>query len=121
MRERAIIESPADFQTWLTAQQLPAATPPAGAAADGAQLFQTRGCAACHTIVGTPAQGKIGPNLTHVASRGTLAGSVLENNAQDLRRWLKDPPGVKPGSIMPNLGLTDPELNVLVAYLQSLK
>jgi cytochrome c oxidase subunit 2 len=121
MRERAIIQSQADFQTWLTSQQQPAAQPGGGDAAQGAQLFQTRGCAACHTIAGTPAQGKVGPNLTHFASRGTLAGSVLENNAQDLRRWLKDPPGIKPGSIMPNLNLTDQELTVLAAYLQSLK
>jgi cytochrome c oxidase subunit 2 len=121
MRERAIIQSPSDFQTWLTAQQQPATTPPAGDAAQGAQVFQTRGCAACHTITGTSAQGKVGPNLTHFGSRGTLAGSILTNNPQDLRRWLKDPPGIKPGSIMPNLNLNDHELEVLVAYLQSLK
>ena len=121
MRERAIVQSPNDFQAWLTAQQQPAAQPAGGPAAEGAQLLQTRGCAACHTVDGTPAQGKVGPNLTHVASRGTIAGSVLENNAEDLRRWLKDPPAVKPGSVMPNLGLNDHELDVLVAYLQSLK
>ncbi len=121
MRERAIIQSPADFQAWLTAQQAPAATPTDPTAAEGAQLFQTRGCAACHTINGTPAQGQVGPNLTHVASRGVIAGSVLENNADSLRTWLKDPPAVKPGSVMPNLGLNDHELDVLVAYLQSLK
>ena len=86
-----------------------------------AQLFQTRGCTACHTINGTPAAGKIGPNLTHFASRGTLAGSILDNNADNLRKWLKDPPAAKPGSIMPNLGLNDHEFDVLVAYLQSLK
>ena len=120
MRERAIIQSPADFQAWLTAQQAPAVTPTDPTAAEGAQLFQTRGCAACHTINGTPAQAKVGPNLTHVASRGVIAGSVLENNADNLRTWLKDPPAVKPGSVMPNLGLTDHELDVLVAYLQSL-
>jgi cytochrome c oxidase subunit 2 len=121
MRERAIIQSQADFQSWLTSQQAPAVQPTDANAAEGAQLFQTRACAGCHTITGTPAQGKVGPNLTHFASRGTLAGSILENNAQDLRRWLKDPPAVKPGSIMPNLGLNDGEITVLVAYLQSLK
>jgi cytochrome c oxidase subunit II len=90
-------------------------------AAEGAQLFQTRGCTACHTITGTPAQGKVGPNLTHFASRGTFAGSIFENTDQNVRAWLKDPPTEKPGSIMPNLGLNDHELDVLVAYLQSLK
>jgi cytochrome c oxidase subunit 2 len=121
MRERAIIQSPADFQAWLTAQQASATTPTDPTAAEGAQLFQTRGCAACHTINGTPAQGTVGPNLTHLASRGVIAGSILENNADDLRKWLADPPGVKPGSIMPNLNLNDHELDVLVAYLQSLQ
>lgn len=121
MRERAVIESPSDFQAWLTSQQQPAAQPTDPTAAEGGQLFQTRGCAACHTIAGTPAQGKVGPNLTHVASRGVIAGSILQNTPQELRAWLKDPPGIKPGSIMPNLGLNDHELDVLVAYLQSLQ
>jgi cytochrome c oxidase subunit 2 len=121
MRERAIIQSDSDFQSWLTTQQAPAVPPTDATAAEGGQLFQTRGCAACHAINGTPAQGKIGPNLTHVASRGVIAGAILANNTQDLRTWLKDPPAVKPGSIMPNLGLNDHELDVLVAYLQSLK
>jgi cytochrome c oxidase subunit II len=121
MREKAIIQSPSDFQAWLSSQQGPPVTPTDPTAAEGGQLFQTRGCAACHTINGTPAQGKVGPNLTHVASRGVIAGAVLPNTAEGLRVWLKDPPGVKPGSIMPNLGLNDHELDVLVAYLESLK
>jgi cytochrome c oxidase subunit 2 len=121
MRERAIIESPADFQTWLTAQQQPALQPTAPDAVEGAQTFQTRGCSGCHTITGTPAQARVGPNLTHFASRGTLAGSIFDSTTANLRLWLKDPPAVKPGSIMPNLGLNDHELDVLVAYLQSLK
>jgi cytochrome c oxidase subunit 2 len=121
MREIAIVQSPADFQAWLTSQQAPAVTPTDPTAAEGAQLFQTRGCSACHTINGTPAAGKVGPNLTHVASRSVIAGSILDNNADNLRKWLADPPGVKPGSVMPNLGLNDHELDVLVAYLQSLQ
>jgi cytochrome c oxidase subunit 2 len=121
MRERAIVQTPQDFQTWLASQQAPAVTPTDPTAMEGGQLFQTRGCAACHTINGTPAQGTIGPNLTHLASRGVIAGSILDNTAQDLRTWLHDPPAVKPGSIMPNLGLNDHELDVLVAYLQSLQ
>jgi cytochrome c oxidase subunit 2 len=121
MRERAIIQSPEDFQAWIVAQQQPAATPAEGDATEGSALFQSRGCAGCHTISGTAAQGNVGPNLTHFASRGTMAGSIMENNAQNIHTWLKDPPAVKPGAIMPNLGLNDHELQVLVAYLQSLK
>jgi cytochrome c oxidase subunit II len=120
MRERAIIQSPSDFQAWLDSQRAPAVAPSDPTAAEGGRLFQTRGCAACHTIDGTPAQGKVGPNLTHVGSRHVIAGSILQNTPAELRTWLKDPPAVKPGSIMPNLGLNDHELDVLVAYLQSL-
>jgi cytochrome c oxidase subunit II len=122
MRERAIIETQAAFDSWIAAQQQPAVTPPAdSAAAQGAQLFQQKGCAGCHTIQGTGAQGAVGPNLTHFASRGTFAGSIFDRTDDNLRRWLKDPPKEKPGSIMPNLGLNDQETNALVAYLQSLR
>ncbi|MGI9146265.1 MAG: c-type cytochrome [Chloroflexota bacterium] len=121
MRERAIIQTQDDFQSWFTIQQQPAVQPTAPDAAEGAQLFQTRGCAGCHTINDTPAQAKVGPNLTHFATRTTLAGSVLDRTPANVRLWLKDPPAVKPGSIMPNLGLNDHELDVLVAYLQSMQ
>jgi cytochrome c oxidase subunit II len=121
MRERAIIQQPGEFESWLAAQQQPAVQPSEGPAAEGAQVFQQKGCAGCHTIQGTSAAGAVGPNLTHFASRGVLAGSVFERTDDNLRRWLKDPPKEKPGSIMPNLGLNDHELDVLVAYLQSLK
>jgi len=121
MRDRAIIQPPADFDAWLTAEQQPPVQPTDAVAAEGAQLFQMTTCPACHTINGTPAQGKIGPNLTHFASRGTFAGSIFENNADNIRLWLKDPPAVKPGSLMPNYHLTDHQLDVLVAYLQALQ
>ena len=122
MRERAIIQTQADFDSWITAQQQPAAPPPPGPPTDGAQVFLQKGCTSCHTIQGVlAAQGKVGPNLTHFASRGTFAGSLFANNTQDLHAWLKDPPKAKPGSIMPNLGLNDQEIDALIAYLQSLK
>lgn len=122
MRMRGMVDSQQEFDAWVAAQKAPAATPPAGSDAEkGAQLFQTRGCASCHTIRGTPAAATVGPELTHVGSRTTIAGGVLENNAANLRTWIHDPSAVKPGALMPNLGLSDDELNVLVAYLQSLK
>jgi len=122
MRERAIIQTQAEFDAWLAAQKQPAAAPADGPATEGSQVFVQKGCIGCHAIQGVPsAQGKVGPNLTHFASRGTFAGSLFENTTADLRRWLKDPPKEKPGSVMPNLGLNDHEIDVLVAYLQSLK
>jgi cytochrome c oxidase subunit II len=121
MRMKAFVQTQADFDAWVAAQQQPAATPPPGSDAEkGMQLFATSACVGCHTINGTPFQGKTGPNLTHLASRTTIAGSVLPNTTEGLHAWLQDPPAVKPGSIMPNLNLNDEQIRLLTAYLQSL-
>jgi cytochrome c oxidase subunit 2 len=89
----------------------------------GAQLIQQKGCGGCHTIPGIPgANGTVGPNLGGVASRPTLAGGVVPNNGpDDIKRWIMNPPALKPGTIMPNLGLTDQEATNIVAYLETLK
>lgn len=88
----------------------------------GRALFVSKGCVACHTVQGVPgATGKVGPELTGVASRPTIAGGVLETTPDNLKRWLKNPPGVKPGTAMPNLGLSDEEVDNLVAFLLTLK
>jgi len=121
MRERAVVQTEAEFDAWLAAQRQPAAAPTTPEAIEGAQVFQQKGCGGCHALAGTPNQGNIGPNLTHYASRRTLAGAMFDNTVDNLRSWLRDPPGVKPGSLMPNLGLNDREIDVLVAYLQSLR
>jgi cytochrome c oxidase subunit 2 len=92
-----------------------------GNAARGAQLFQRSACIACHTIRGTNAQGKLGPDLTHVASRTRIAAELLPNTPEALARWLADPPAVKPGAKMPKLNLPDDQIADLVAYLRSLE
>src|SRR5947199_148123 len=91
--------------------------------ADGAALIQQKGCGACHTIAGIPgATGNIGPNLAGVASRNRIAaGAVPNNGPDDLKRWIMNPPALKPGTAMPNLGLTDDEATKIVAYLETLK
>src|SRR6266851_1448390 len=107
----------------------PAAAPaapaqPAGASpADGAALIQQKGCGACHTIPGIPgATGNIGPNLAGVASRNRIAAGAVPNNGPDaLKKWIMNPPALKPGTAMPNLGLTDDEATKIVAYLETLK
>jgi len=115
MRLRAVAQSPAAFAAWVRAQQQPAAAP--------IDLFNTKGCVGCHTI--NSGQGntgaRVGPNLTHLQSRTTFAGSIFEMNDENLRKWLANPPGRKPGSIMPNLHLTPDEINRLVTYLETLK
>jgi cytochrome c oxidase subunit 2 len=122
MRMRGIVQTPEDFAAWVRQQQAPAATPPANTpAAQGAQLFTQKGCAGCHTINGTSAAGKTAPDLTHFGSRLTVAAGIMDNNTANVKRWLADPPTVKPGSLMPNLGLNGAELDALAAYLEFLK
>ena len=120
MRLQVIVETPEQFQTWVKGQQaaVPAMT---GDAATGEQVFLNGPCVGCHTIDGTKAQGKVGPNLTHFASRSVFAGAVLDNTPQNVAQWLADPQKVKPGNLMPNLHLPQNQIDELVAFLESLK
>jgi cytochrome c oxidase subunit 2 len=120
MRLRVIAMSKPDFDTWLSDQQQPAQSPSDSAAAAGEKLFMEGVCINCHAIEGTDAQARVGPDLTHFASRKTFAGAIFDNNEANLRRWLADPPGVKPGSLMPNYELPPADIESLIAYLQSL-
>jgi cytochrome c oxidase subunit 2 len=89
--------------------------------AAGALLFDRIGCGNCHQIRGTGADGLVGPDLTHVASRRTLAAGTIPNDPAHLRAWLRDPQRIKPGSHMPRLPLSPHDLDALVTYLESLK
>lgn len=121
MRLRAMVQTPQDFQAWVDNQRLAATAPAPGTpAADGLVLFTSKGCSGCHTVEGV-SSGKVGPNLTHLSSRTTFAGSMFDLNAGNLRTWLQNPPGVKPGSKMPNLNLSGDEITKLIAYLETLK
>ena len=96
---------------------------PGSPAAEGAQIIATKPCVGCHTIPGIPgANGQVGPNLAGVASRTKIAGGVVANNGpDDLKKWILNPPAVKPGTAMPNVGLTDDEATRIVAFLETLK
>jgi len=121
MRLRAFADSQSDFDKWVAAQKAPPATPATGTpAGDGFALFSVKGCIGCHTVNGV-STGMVGPNLTHVFSRSAFAGDTFDMTPGNLAMWLHDPPGVKPGSKMPNLGLSPSEISNLVAYLQTLK
>lgn len=121
MRFRVIAQDPADFEQWVRGQRRPAAEPTGKLAREGANLFQTVGCAACHTIAGTAAQGKVGPHLTHLASRTTFAGATYDRTPENLARWLDNPDALKPGAKMPDLGLSEEQIRALVAYLETLR
>ena len=111
-----------DFARWLAHQRTPA-RPPAGAlAARGRELFLANGCGACHTVRGTPADGVVGPDLTHVGSRVSLGAGILPNEPDDFRRWVARTDDVKPGVHMPAFGMLPPEdVRALAAYLDGLE
>jgi cytochrome c oxidase subunit 2 len=112
----------AAFDAWLANEAAPAVEPTDSAVAIGRTLVTKGACAGCHTIKGVETmRGVTGPNLTHFGRRRTLAGGIRENNAQELAAWLRDPPAVKPGSLMPDLNLKEEEIPYIVAYLQSLQ
>jgi cytochrome c oxidase subunit 2 len=121
MRMTLVVSTPDQFEAWVAGQkQGPLVPDSTSLAARGRQIFMSSACVACHTINGISA-GVIGPNLTHVASRGMIAGGIYENNPDNLRAWITNPPSRKPGSLMPNLGLPPDQVTALVAYLTSLK
>lgn len=119
MRMRVKIDTPQEFRAWIASQKKPADT---RMTAPGFQLFMRTGCIACHTISfpGSPARADIGPNLTHVASRTTIAGATLQNTQDQMAHWIQMPDQVKPGSKMPNLGLSHAKAEQLAAFLQTL-
>jgi cytochrome c oxidase subunit 2 len=88
----------------------------------GRELFFSLACVGCHTIDKTTAVGKIGPNLTHLMSKKSIAGGALSPvNEENLTRWVSNPPAVKPGTLMPNLGLSQQQVHDIVLFLQTLK
>jgi cytochrome c oxidase subunit 2 len=117
MRILVVAEPRAEFDRWLAAQ----ATPASGQAGRGLEVVRSAVCSSCHVVRGQVSGSPIGPDLTHVASRATLAGGVLANTADALRSWIADPQRYKPGALMPKVPLSAADLDAVVAYLGSLK
>ena len=92
---RVIVESPEDFQKWVAAQKNPAVH--SDNVAHGREVFETNACVNCHTVAGTNAHGKFGPDLTHLMSRETIASGAATNTRENLRAWVKNPDDIKPG------------------------
>ncbi len=114
-------DPPAQFETWQQSQRAAAAQPADASAQRGKAVFEAAPCAMCHSIQGTLAQGRHAPDLTHLASRQTLAAGTLPNNAQALGAWITDPQIYKPGTNMPKIPMSQQDLEAIVAYLGSLK
>lgn len=117
MRVLVVAEPRADFERWLAAQTAPAS----GTAGRGLDVIRSAVCSSCHVAQGQIAGTAIGPDLSHVGSRATLAGGVLANTDDGMRAWIGDPQRYKPGALMPKVPLSPADLDAVVAYLRSLK
>ena len=116
-----IVDTPQRFRAWLASQATPARAPATPQQQAGRRLFMGNSCASCHAIAGTPAHGTVGPDLTHLASRASLAALTIPNDARHLLDWISDPQHIKPGVKMPGLALSPSEFRSIRDYLMSLK
>src|ERR1700728_989229 len=115
---RVSVDGPEDSASWVHAQQKPAAED-AGAIA-GRRVFERNACMNCHAVGGTSADGRFGPDLTHLMSRATIAAGAAENPPTNLRLWIQNPSAIKPGSLMPAMKLSDADLDAVVNYMETL-
>ena len=107
------------FAAWVAHQRQPAIKNPEAAA--GEAVFEHNACISCHTVSGTVATGRFGPDLTHVASRDTIASGSVLNTPANIRSFVDNPAHFKPGALMPAMHLNDRDLDLVTAYLTSLK
>jgi cytochrome c oxidase subunit II len=116
---RVYVDSKEEFEQWARAQNTDAAS--ASTVEEGRRIFASTGCINCHAVRGTVANGRFGPDLTHLMSRDTIAAGIVANNPDTLRKWIQDPDSMKEGSLMPAMKLTDGDLDAVVAYLVTLR
>jgi cytochrome c oxidase subunit II len=116
---RVYVDTPAQFAAWVAQQRQVAVND--DRVSEGRSVFQHTACISCHTVAGTMATGRFGPDLTHVASRDTLASGSVPNTAENLRAFINDPAQFKPGCLMPAMHLNQHDLDAVTAYLATLK
>jgi cytochrome c oxidase subunit 2 len=109
------------FKNWLSAERREASQPQSDDERRGQEVFMRASCSSCHTIRGTNAGGLIGPDLTHVGSRGLIGAGTLSNTPEHLKSWVADSQGIKPGNKMPPNRIAESDIGPLVVYLESLK
>jgi cytochrome c oxidase subunit 2 len=116
-----VVEPEDAFSRWLEANARPAAAPDGDDARRGRSLFGRRGCGECHRVQGTDFDGDVGPDLTHLAGRRSIAAATLAMTRANLRDWIRDPHAIKSGVDMPALDLGEEELEAIVSYLEGLE
>jgi cytochrome c oxidase subunit 2 len=116
-----VADSPAQFQRWIAAQDAAALAPTDSIGRRGLAVFTNAACATCHSIRGSSADGHVGPDLTHLASRQTIAAGTLPNTRGNLAGWISNAQALKPGSGMPPMTLAARDLAPLLTYLGTLK
>jgi cytochrome c oxidase subunit 2 len=117
-----VVAQPRDrFRRWLARESKPAPTPATAEERRGLETFLSVGCSGCHAIEGTPADATVGPDLTHLVGRSTLAAATIPNTKGYLGGWILDPQHIKPGNKMPGLQLNGPQLEAILDYLETLK
>jgi cytochrome c oxidase subunit 2 len=121
MALKVFVQPQAQYRAWLANMARDARTPATPMQRAGENVFLTQQCASCHTIRGTSARGVIGPDLTHLATRTSLASDTIPNDRGSLLGWVLDPQHVKPGNDMPGLDLSGRQGTAVLAYLESLK
>lgn len=119
MKLLVVAETAEEFRLWQQQELLPAVHEPTVDA--GRDRFLALACVNCHTIRGTPAQGTVGPDLTHLMARRTLAAGACANDSEHLRAWITDPDSIKPGSHMPNMHLSTQDAELITAFLLTLE
>jgi cytochrome c oxidase subunit II len=116
---RVYVQSQDEFDRWIQEQRQTATV--GNAVSQGQRIFEMTACINCHTVAGTVANGRFGPDLTHLMSRDTIAAGAAKNTPENLRQWILNPASIKPGSLMPAMQLSGPELDALTAYLETLR
>lgn len=116
-----VAHEPAEYAAWMAARREPAVAPTDPLLQRGAALFQAHACVYCHTVRGTPARGRMGPDLTHVGARLSIAAGMLPTTQGALAGWIANPGRIKPGTLMPGFAIAGEDLRAIAAYLESLE
>jgi cytochrome c oxidase subunit 2 len=121
MRLPLVAQDSTSFEDWLRTERAGGAAPGTADAAKGRAIFESAACVLCHTVGGTDARGRVGPDLTHIGRRLYIAAGVRRHSADTMQEWIRDPQRVKPGNEMPVVPLSDEDVRLVTAYMEALR